>query len=398
MPAAGTSKEAGVQRSHVVLAAIAALLLARPLPAQMPNGADIPPFRGQGNSGATWLRQEPQTDALSPESVILPPEYHEASPSPQLPAAGNFSHCDPLSMPPPTPLRPFRDWGFSKATCDGCPTHGLVYLLGYDSWRSIVQDGWQNNGIHTGLNYGTRLGRLSELTAVGFQVGGSIGVYDWSGTDYRPNNTAAETQGFLSYGFFRKQTPTSNWSAGIVQDWMFNNNFGVFSQSPTLSQFRAQASYAISAWTEFGVWGAWSLNTATADVRGIGPTAWRSVDLVELFWHQKWQQCGADTWLYVGAPVSGRLTGSGSTGSYIASAAANVPLCNSVALYTLVTYMRPAASAGPAASEQDAWNFTIGLAYYFRRNARTSTVAGQCWMPLMPVANNGYFIVDTNHH
>ena len=42
--------------------------------------------------------------------------------------------------------------------------------------------------------------------------------------------------------------------------------------------------------------------------------------------------------------------------------------------------------------------FTIGLAFYPQRNARSSTVAGQCWMPLLPVANNGYFLVNTNHH
>ena len=66
-----------------------------------------------------------------------------------------------------------------------------------------------------------------------------------------------------------------------------------------------------------------------------------------------------------------------------------------VAIYTLLTYMHPSAAAGPGAAE-DAWNFTVGLAFYPARNARSNTVAGQCWMPQMSVANNGYFLTHTN--
>ena len=64
---------------------------------------------------------------------------------------------------------------------------------------------WENNGLNTGFNFGTRLGRFSDVTGIGFQMGGSIGIYDWSGTDYRfQNMEQAETQGFLTMGFFRK--------------------------------------------------------------------------------------------------------------------------------------------------------------------------------------------------
>jgi hypothetical protein len=64
----------------------------------------------------------------------------------------------------------------------------------------------------------------------------------------------------------------------------------------------------------------------------------------------------------------------------------------------LITYMHPSAGPGGAGSTEDEWSFVIGVAIYPGRNAVSKTVAGQCWMPLMPVAQNGYFMVDTNHH
>lgn len=69
-----------------------------------------------------------------------------------------------------------------------------------------------------------------------------------------------------------------------------------------------------------------------------------------------------------------------------------------VALYTLVTYMRPTADNGSTGAETDSWNFTVGVSFSFTGSARSDTVAGRCWTPLLPVANNGYFLVNTNQH
>jgi hypothetical protein len=284
-----------------------------------------------------------------------------------------------------------------KAACDGCPTGGLQAFVGYDAWRGVSDDSWENNGIHTGLNYGSRLGRISDLTGVGFQVGGSVGVYDWSGTDYRPNSQAALTQGFLTYGFFRRPNEDCNWTAGIAQDWMFASNFGDFGQNVTLSQWRAQVGYALGAKNEVGLWGTWHCTSQNQNVPGIGPTSWRTVNLLAPYWHHKWWYA-ADTWLWVGAPVGNRLTGDGTLGSWLASASATVPFNDHVGLYTNITYMRPSARASAVASEEEFWNFTIGLTFYPRPVARSRTVAGRCWMPMMPMANNGNFMVDTTNH
>ena len=47
--------------------------------------------------------------------------------------------------------------------CDDCPTHGVMAFVSYDSFRGVADGGWQNNGIVSGLNYGTRLGRVQRL-------------------------------------------------------------------------------------------------------------------------------------------------------------------------------------------------------------------------------------------
>jgi hypothetical protein len=283
--------------------------------------------------------------------------------------------------------------------CDNCPNYGFYGLFGYDSWRGVPDDSWQNNGLHVGLNFGTRLGRFSDLTGIGFQAGATMGVDNWQGMDYRPSdNNASQQQAFVTYGFFRRATDTCRFSGALVQDWMLNDNFGVFSQNPTISQWRAQLGYAVNAWNEIGFWGTWRCTGSTRDVTGVGSTSWRAVDQASFYWHHKWRAWGPDTSFWMGIPERKRLNGDGSLGDYVVGVSANLPLSNWVSIYNVLTYMHSSSRPSPTASEENAWNFTMGLAFYPNRAARSSTVAGRCWMPLMPVANNGYFLVDTNNH
>ena len=87
---------------------------------------------------------------------------------------------------------------------------------------------------------------------------------------------------------------------------------------------------------------------------------------------------------------------SGSLGEYTLGATFIVPISNCWALYANASYMRPTASAGYAAAVEDAYSVGFGLTFYPSGNARTRTVAGNCWMPYLPVANNGSFLVDSN--
>jgi hypothetical protein len=59
--------------------------------------------------------------------------------------------------------------------------------------------------------------------------------------------------------------------------------------------------------------------------------------------------------------------------------------------------MRPTGDNGPSGAESDSWNFTVGVSFSLTGSARSDSVAGHCGTPLMPVADNGYFLVNTNH-
>jgi hypothetical protein len=332
------------------------------------------PYR-DGFGSASMLEPAFEPMAITPAN----PQYFPQE------AASPVEHTDDFSHSPLT--EPFPD---------GDAPRGSLVFVGYDAFRGVPDGSWENNGIHVGLNHGTRLGSLSEATGIGFQAGGSVGVYDWSGTNYRAQNSdQAETQGFFTYGLFRRATAEHPLSAALVNDWMFNQNFGVLAADPTLTQLRGQVAYAVSASDELGLWGTCKVNESVRPVPIFGEATYAPVDLLSAFWHRHWL-FGGDTWVYVGMPEHTRLTHDGSLGAYYVNASANLPLSHRAAIYTSVMYMAPSSRPGATGSNDEAWNFTVGLAFYPRRNAYCSTVYGRQWMPLMPVASNGSFLVDTN--
>lgn len=286
-----------------------------------------------------------------------------------------------------------------RPVSDPDPKYGYLVFFNYEAFRGVPDGNWSNFGLDTGVNAAYSLGRFSDWTGIGAQAGASIGVFDWAGTDYRlQNQGSAETQGYFTYGLFRRPTENSRISAGVVQDWSINRNFSVFSQSPTLSQIRSQIGYATSASNDYGVWGTVHVINSTHNVPIFGPVTWQSVNQISGYWHHKWTECGADTWLSVGAPANTRLSGNGSLGDYLVTVAALSPLSDVVSLNASATYMHQSGGQGGAAAREDAWNFMVGVNIYPMRNARSRTVAGQRWMPLMPVANNGSFLVDASQN
>jgi hypothetical protein len=155
--------------------------------------------------------------------------------------------------------------------------------------------------------------------------------------------------------------------------------------------------YATSACNEIGVWGTVRVFDDTRTIDGFGWTTWRPINQISTYWHHKWHCGGPDTWLSIGIPEQTRLSGGGSLGDWLVSATTVYPFGDRVAAYTNVMYMHQSASAGDAGAQEDAWNLTIGIAFYPGHNARSPNVSGQRWMPLLPVANNGSFLVDASN-
>jgi hypothetical protein len=284
------------------------------------------------------------------------------------------------------------------ASCQACPNRGLIVYSGYESWRGVSDGSYNNNnGGSTGFNYGTRLGNFSDMTGIGFQFGASYGIYDWNGRSSAPNNdTQAQTQLFITTGFFKKVNDTSNWSYGLIHDWMVNRNFGVEANNPTLGQWRGQISYATNAWNEIGAWGTLrDQGMSRSNDAGNAQVAYRTIDQIDFFWHHKYEFCG-DSWVWFGLPQKNRLAGGGSLGDFIIGGTFTTPLNDYMSLYANMTYMHPTAEQGVGGSLEDAWFVGMGVAYYVGGYARTNTVAGNCWLPLMPMANNGNFLVDAS--
>ncbi len=289
-----------------------------------------------------------------------------------------------------------RPW--YPAIADHCPRFGVYTFAGASSWRGVSDGtGPNNNGFFSGLNVGLPFRNLDQY-GIGVQGGLSSGFYDLMG---RPTNGADEAnrvqqQHFVTYGLFRRADCDRPISVGVVHDWMINDNFGANSNEPTLSQFRAQVAYATSACNEFGVWATWHDRGATQGAGTNIPRTFRSVNQTNFFWHRKWCYGGADSWVWLGFPNRTRLDRvlGGTLGEIIAGGMMNVPINDRVSLFTNINYMKPSARGGVPGSREDTFDFGVGLAFYPGCTARSRTVAGRSWMPLMPVANNGNFMVD----
>ncbi|HVC96492.1 MAG TPA: DUF6666 family protein [Pirellulales bacterium] len=284
-----------------------------------------------------------------------------------------------------------------RGTCTDCgdgPRLGFTAFSATDTFRGPPEGSFQSNfGTVNGLNAAIP---LVERWGLGWQLGASYGLYDFSGrSSSAPQLSGAQQQFFVTTGFFRRAQVGQRASFGLVHDWMINDNYGQYGLSPTLSQWRGQFEWAFSGSNSLGVWGTVHDNTYIGD-RPDNHNQFRAINQINAFWHHKFE-LGADTWLYAGLPDAKRLVGSGLAGSVILGMSAQVPLNDQLSLYTNAMYMAANAHPGPNGSTQDAYNVSVGLAWYPGRNARTKTVNGARWLPYMPLGNNGNFLVDASH-
>ncbi|MCC6125204.1 MAG: hypothetical protein IT426_09600 [Pirellulales bacterium] len=284
------------------------------------------------------------------------------------------------------------------AFADPCPRVGFYAVAGIESWRGVSDGITNNNGAFAGLNLGAPLRWISEW-GFGWQLGGTFGVYDWMGraTNGSFNASQAQDQEFITTGVFRRANENSPWSGGMVYDWMVNKNFGTLAQEPFLGQCRAQLGYALSGRNEIGVWGTWRDRSSTRDYFTPElPITYRPIGQINAFWHHKMSEYGADTWFWMGLPSQNRLNDAfgGVLHDITLGASAQVPMSDRLALSADFQYAKAAARQGVVGSLEDAFDVRIALVFYPGRCARSRTVAGRAWMPLMPMANNGNFLVD----
>jgi hypothetical protein len=286
------------------------------------------------------------------------------------------------------------------------PRFGLVGSFGLDSFSGISEASWPSNfGAVTALNTGMLLPGAEDY-GLGWQFGMSYGLYDWDGRATGANGeySHCQQQTFVTTGFYRKATGDQRLSFGLVYDWMWNTNWGVYATDPLLGQWRGQVEYAVTECNGIGVWGAKNDRGSVLQPYTGTTVEDRAISQVNLFWHHKFVSTCADSWLYTGLTDRKRLNqsdtaaGGGSLGDWTIGATLQAPLSDRLSLYANGSYMHPSAVAGGTASVEAGYDVSIGVAWYFGCHARSCNLQGKTAFPYMPVANNSTFLVDEYGH
>ncbi len=284
----------------------------------------------------------------------------------------------------------------SKACCDepGCGGwfDNMYYFAATDAWKGMVDDDIHSNfGFRAGVNLGVPLPYL-ECHGIGGQIGLSGAMYDLHGRSAvggASENSSIERQLFLTTGVFQRADLCGDCpqpvSWGVAFDYMVSDNIGEESDEIHLGQWRGQIGYALDATNEVGLMA--SLGDDDDDMESAGVEV-HPINQVSAFYHRKWCNL-ADTRTYIGLAEE--------PGEFVIGSNGEVPLSSCLSLFGGFHYILPGTSGGAGGSEfaEDTWNVSVGMAYYPGGNAQTTTVAGRKWMPLLPVADNGSFALET---
>lgn len=261
--------------------------------------------------------------------------------------------------------------------------------LAYDYFRSVPEGDFDGNiGGLWDVNIGMRAPYL-DCYNVGLQLGGSYGVYDWSGrtSNVTGNPREVQQQGFLTAALTIENPMDTGIQGAIAFDWMINKNFGVFALPCGLSQFRFQGGYLWDC-NEFGVLGTVNTHTCHRHVIDV-PVSFRAISQVSLYWQSYFENC-ARTMIWVGLPYNKSLRYShGRSGKFVIGANFDVPLTNNIYIVGHAMYMRGHSAESPGQTLNNAANICIGLNYRFGSSCEAT-------VPYLSIGNNSNFIVDTS--
>jgi hypothetical protein len=246
-----------------------------------------------------------------------------------------------------------------------------------------------NTGAYLSLNFGMPIPLFSE-EGLGFQLGGSYGLYDWSGrANLFGNPKELQQQGFFTTGLFWTTPCCSGFNFGLVYDLMFNRNFGCFVVDANFSQVRFKGGYLMDCCDEFGFWGTAAVDKASNHVASDERIKYKAINQVSLFWQHNFCM-GAETMIWAGMPYSDGLKKHSRAGSFLVGASFRVPLNDCWSINGHASYMRTRSSKGIEESKGYGSNVCIGLVYAF------GCGKGYSSRPYLPVADNSSFLADTN--
>lgn len=292
--------------------------------------------------------------------------------------------------------------GCGSSCCGGIGglCDNTTIFLGGDAWKNHGDDDDNNN-------FGYRVGANSAVGGPGirFQFGASYGFYDFHGRE-DPDQIPSEGQLFVTTGVYKRSNVCcgENLSWGVVYDYMNSTNWGEEADDIELGQIRFQVGYAMNACNELGVWSAFGVDDDQTTRLGNGITV-EAKDQVNLYWLHQFE-FGGESMFYVGLADEpnglNRVQVEPDLTEVVFGFSGRAPLNHSMALVGNVHYIMPSTSAGDLAPNgidnsyaEESWNVSIGLVIYPGQKARACTVSGTAGLPLMNVADNGTFSVNT---
>lgn len=237
-------------------------------------------------------------------------------------------------------------------------------------------------GLVTGFNTGLALGE-SRVRA---QVGASYGAYDFKGRD-SVSTDSLEQQVYLTAGFYQRSDVENDEhiSWGLVYDQFFGHQWGLFANEISLGQIRGILGYALNECNEVGVWGTFHVGK-DASALDITPPPIRAMNQANFYLRHNFEY-GANAMFYVGAFDAADV------GSWQFGFLGDAPLNDSLSMYANFNLASPGSATGVVGSNEEQWNIGLGLMYTFGGKAVSDTVSGQAGLPLLPVANNGSFLI-----
>lgn len=266
------------------------------------------------------------------------------------------------------------------------------FLTGVDAYKSLGDStvppgnaaGYMNSaGIFSGFNSGFGLGS----SRVRGQIGGTYGVYDFKGRDTF-NTQPAEQQSFITSGIYKRSDYCcgDRISWGVVYDQFWADQWGLYSNEVYLGQFRAMSGYAVNERNEIGTWATLHTNNDTL-FQVAGPDVRiRASNQANVYWKHN-TAFGGTTTAYVGGVDRADI------GSWVAGLNGVAPLSRNTSLFGNSTFLFPSSSTGVIGSNELQWNVAMGLMYSFGGKSVSRNISGQPGLPLMPVANNGSFLI-----
>jgi hypothetical protein len=221
--------------------------------------------------------------------------------------------------------------------------------------------------------------QLVEGSPIRAQAGISYGVFDFKGGEFRSDT---EQQSFITLGVSKRSNVVQGdrLSWGLVWDELLafgpGNGFSDFS----FSQARGMLGWALSTRNEIGFWGAFRTSSYAS---GYKP---RPADQYNLFWRHNYD-FGGQSMFWIGG------NNPADYGSWLVGGFGEAPLNNYLSLTGNFTFALPGAAAGTVGALEEAWAVGVGLTYYVGAKSVRPSVSGRQGLPLIPVANNGTFLL-----